>query len=554
MKSYIKYIAGSAFVLASMFATTSCVGDLDVTPKDPNLVTRDSITPENLFNKCYAFMAMAGNKDGDDDVDVANLDGGTQGFVRQLWNANELTTDEAYCGWTDPGVPDYAENNCGSTHPMLKGFYYRLYFGVTVCNQYLKEFGEYNEQMSAEIRFVRALSYYYLLDNFGNVPFTLEVSAKKPEQYSRAQLYEWLETEIKDIEPKLAEPSVKTSASKEYGRVDKTAAWLLLARLYVNANVYTGTAQWEKAAEFAKKVIDSPHKLWNGETKRGFTAYQQLFMGDNGENGASVEAILPILAGTSSQYATIDGKATNTWSWGSSLFLMASTFDKDMHADPNDPASNNGTDQGWGGNKARPDLVAKWFPAGNAPAGLKQYDMAKKAKDDRCLLYSDGHHLNIEEGKTTDFKYGFAVAKFTNFRTDGKNASHQSYADTDFFLMRAAEAYLIYAEATARTNSGKATAEGINYLNMLRTRAHAGTEAGYSLNDILDEWSREFYFEGLRRTTLIRFDKFGGDNGYNWQWKGGAYNGRNFPAWRNVFAIPNTDIVQNGNLKQNEGY
>ena len=120
--------------------------------------------------------------------------------------------------------------------------------------------------------------------------------------------------------------------------------------------------------------------------------------------------------------------------------------------------------------------------------------------------------------------------------------------------MRKAEAYLIYAEATARQNGGKATSAGVDALNQIRLRAHASANSSYSLNDILDEWSREFYFEGLRRTCLIRFGKYGGNTDYQWSWKGGTYEGRDFPAYRNLFAIPTTDLTANSNLVQNPGY
>lgn len=554
MNKYIKKIIGATFCVASLFAATSCVGDLDVTPIDPNLSTNNDIKPEQLFNKCYAYMAIAGNGDGDGDVDVSNLDGGTQGFVRQLFNANELTTDEAICSWSDDGISDFNFNSYGSAHPMLNGLYYRLYFGVVNCNQYLRDFGSYNGLMTAEVRFIRALAYYYLMDHWGNIPFTLELTSTNPPQYKRAQVYEWLEKELKEIEPLLAEAKAKTSKDANYGRVDKAAAWLLLARLYANAEVYVGQPQWAKAAEYAKKVIDSPYKLHKGAAKRNFSAYQQLFMGDNGESGASVEAILPILSGTSSQYPLVGGKKAYTWSWGSSLYLIASTSSASMRIDPNGSDNINGTNQYWGGNRARRELVQKWFPNNDAPA-VKPYQMAVAAGDDRCLLYGEGHFLEIPSAKeVTDFKYGFGVSKFTNFRTDGQAASHETFPDTDFFLMRSAEAYLLYAEMSARLNGGKATAEGVGYINELRMRANAATKAGYSLKDILDEWSREFYFEGLRRPTLIRYGQFGGNTSYLWSWKGGQADGRNFSATRNIFALPNNDVIQNKNLKQNPGY
>ena len=120
--------------------------------------------------------------------------------------------------------------------------------------------------------------------------------------------------------------------------------------------------------------------------------------------------------------------------------------------------------------------------------------------------------------------------------------------------MRVAEAYLNYAEADARLNGGFVTNDGKKKLDDLRARSSASAKSEYSLDDICDEWSREFYFEGLRRPTLIRFGKFGGNNDYNWQWKGNKFEGQNFSADKNVFAIPVNELNANANLKQNPGY
>lgn len=125
----------------------------------------------------------------------------------------------------------------------------------------------------------------------------------------------------------------------------------------------------------------------------------------------------------------------------------------------------------------------------------------------------------------------------------------------DYPLMRAAEAYLMYAEAQAHLNGGTATGNAAKAINALRERANnPNLKTAYTLDEICDEWSREFYFEGMRRNTLIRFNKFGGNNNYNWTWKGGAKSGRNFAATRNIYAIPDKDLSANTNLKQNPGY
>ena len=284
-----------------------------------------------------------------------------------------------------------------------------------------------------------------------------------------------------------------------YGRADKAAAWLLLSRLYLNAEVYTGKAEWAKAKEYAKKVMDSSYKLHTGKTVNGWTAYQQLFMADNGSNGASEEAVLALLQ---------DGEKTT--SYGTSLFLMAGAFNDDMN-DAQFISGNNTTGK-WEGHRARPELVAKFFPQGNAPE-VTTADMQQAAGDNRALFWGKDRTLKIAE--PTKFKQGYSVTKFNNYRTDGAKTKNSLFPDADFFFMRAAEAYLTYGEADARLNGGTTSSEGTAAINKVRARAAASQLTSYSLIEILDEWSREFYFEGRRRTDLIRFDRFGGNNNYN---------------------------------------
>ena len=529
MKTYIKNIIPAAALLVAV-GFSSCTKDLDVTPIDPNLNTE--IQPEALFNKCYANIAVAGNGGANGDCDVDGIDGGTSGYIRQMWNANELTTDESICGWGDEGIANFCYNTYDASHPMLRGYYYRLYTGISFCNQYLQEFEGFNATMTAEVRFIRALNYYLLMDGWGNVPFVTGITSEKPQQYSRTEMFNFIESELLEIEPQLSAATAKTSKDANYGRVDKAAAWLLLARLYLNAEVYTGNAQWSKAAQYAQQVMNSSYQL-NTTSAGSWSAYQMLFMADNGETTAAHEAIFPILQ---------DG--VRTTSWGTSLFLIASTHDADM-------VDSNGTTETWGGNRARPELIAKWFPNGNAPeAGPK--DFAKAAGDDRAIIDSRGR--TIDNTDVSAFKNGFAVAKFNNFTTTGASTKSAQFPDADFFMLRAAEAYLTYAEAQARIGGGTALNAAAQAINQLRIRANATTKDSYTLDEICDEWCREFYYEGRRRMDLIRFGKFGGSSDYNWQWKGGSYAGRSFEAYKNIFAIPSTDLNANPNLTQNPGY
>ena len=527
----------SATVIVLSLGLTSCTGDLNVTPINPNMNTQ--VDPVGLFNKCYANLAMAGNSTGDGECDVDGLDGGTSGFIRQLWNSNELTTDEAICHWGDNGIRQFCYNTYDASHPMLNGFFARLTTGISYCNQYINVCGDVDATKTAEVRFLRALEYYFLMDAFGNVPFA--ESLTKPVLKTRAEMYSWIESELLAVEPQLSQAKAKKSTDPGYYRADKAAVWMLLARLYLNAEVYTGTAQWAKAAEYAKKVMASDYRL-NTTATGPWSAYQKLFMGDNGETSAAYEGVFRIAQ---------DG--VKTTSWAGICFLMASTFDGNMHADVSGarPHATNGTGQTWGGNRARKELVEKFFPNDDAP-NVSCTQMPAAANDDRAIFDGIGRTIDNGEGSMGHFTDGFAVAKWNNFKTDGSEGHNDTYPDTDFFLFRVAEANLIYAEATARLNGGTTTADGTAAINALRSRAHAITKVGYTLKDICDEWSREFYFEGLRRPTLIRFGYFGGNNNYNWSYKGGAKNGRNFPATKNVFAIP-ADQVK-GELVQNPGY
>jgi hypothetical protein len=531
----------SKFILmaaAACMTLSGCTGDLDVTPIDPNMTLE--VTPSGLFNKCYANLGMSGNSQGDGDVDIDGIDGGTSGFIRQYWNSNELTTDEAICHWSDAGIKEFCYDTYDASSPMLNGYYARLTTGISYCNQYINEFSDVDATKTAEVRLIRALEYYMLMDAFGNIPFSTTLA--KPTRMTRQEAYNWIESEVLDLLPNLSDAQPKTDANlNSYCRVDKAAAWMLLSRLYLNAEVYTGTAQWKKAAEYAKKVMDSPYQL-NTTGSGKWSAYQMLFMGDNGSTSAAKEGVWRIYQ---------DGQTTT--SWAGSLFLMASTFDGNMHADASGtyPTATNGTGQTWGGNRARKDLIEKFFPNDDAP-NVSCTEMPAAASDDRAIFDGVGRTLDNGDGCNGKFPDGFACAKFINFKTDNSVGKDATFPETDFFLFRVAEAYLTYAEATARENGNTTTAEGTAAINALRTRAHATTKAGYSLSDICDEWSREFYFEGLRRQTLIRFGRFGGNNNYNWSYKGGVKNGRNFDATRNIFAIPSAQVK--GAITQNPGY
>jgi len=528
---YIKRIAPAAAMLFTL-GLTSC-DYLDVTPIDPNSV----MVPDEpaLYSKCYATMALAGNSGADGDCDIDRLDGGTTGFVRQMWNLNELTTDEAICAWGDPGIPEFNFNTYDASHPMVEGFYNRLYASIAYCNHYLDVCAGVDATREAEVRFLRAMYYYFLMDCFGNVPFATELMSTPPEQIQRADLFKWIEEELLAVKDQLLAPAARKSSDAGYGRADQDAANLLLARMYLNAEVYTGSARWADAQAYAEKVINGPHKLWTNGTN-SWSAYQMLFMGDNGESGASCEAILPLLQ---------DGVTTT--SYGTSMYVISSAWKDDM-----DTQSNFGIDltNCWAGNRTRSQLLAKFFPGNDAPE-VSAADMASLAGDDRALFFGIGRdRVVITPG---EFTSGYSVAKFRNAYSSGATPHNNKFVDTDFFLMRSAEAYLIAAEADARQHNNVTQAAGTNYINALRDRAHATKGNSYTTRQILDERARELYFEGFRRTDLIRFGLYHSGE-YMWDWKGGAQAGAPFAATRCLYAIPAEDLNSNPNLKQNPGY
>ncbi|MBO4671063.1 MAG: RagB/SusD family nutrient uptake outer membrane protein [Bacteroidales bacterium] len=502
-----------AFLLAA--GLTSCE------EKHPDLGT-DTI-PGELFHACYDIFT-------EDDIMTRNNP--SSGYIRQMWNAYELTTDEAVSGIGDEGIVNYCFNAYDASHPLLSAFFFRLYEGISLCNRYLQDYQSYDELMTAEVRFLRALHYYLLMDGWGNVPFLTGDTLDNAVRYSRSEMFYFIESELLEIEPHLSPARAKNSSDPDYGRVDKSAAWLLLARLYLNSEVYTGSQQYGKAAQYAAQVMFSPYRL-NTTVMGSWSAYQMLFMADNGETDAAYEAIFPIPE---------KGMGHNIA--GATFFLIASSHDADM-------VDSNGTTEAWGWNRARSDLVAKWFPSDDVPeAGPK--DFAKAACDDRAIMDSRGRRINNED--LGDFKAGFAVAKYNNYTTLGNSTISAQFPDTDFFLMRAAEAYLTFAEASARQSGGIATGDAASAINHLRKRANAATKDIYTLDEICDEWSREFYFEGRRRMDLIRFGKYGGSSDYQWQWKGGSYAGRSFPEYLNLFPIPQAAMNATPGLAQNPGY
>lgn len=541
--------------------------DLNKGNIDPNVDANPNIT--GLYSKCYAGLIMEGN---DGNADFSIDDAGKSTLLRNLFNFNEVPTDEAVCWWSDGGIADVAYNKFDPGNATLKNLYYRLMSNISYENHFLSlDAAKADRTKYAEVRVLRAYNYFLMLDFFGDPTFIDKISPETPRQahsynskfeegktYTRAELlqlgreflFNWVESELLAAEPDLLEAKPETDTDPDYGRVDKGTCWLLLSRLYLNAGTYLNNdgqnnQYWDKALEYAERVINSDYKLFddskmsNEAKANGYKPYDLLFMGDNGSNGASCEALLPLMQ---------DGDKTQ--GYGGSIFFVAALWDGTMQTVTDKNAAT--TANSWSGMRVRPQFVEKFFTHPKDVVNKKASEIRAMNVDDRAILW--GKDRTLEIGANDKFVKGIATPKWNNNYSNG-GTPHDSYnVDIDFFLFRVAEAYLNAAEAEMHLN-GESSAKAKKYIDALRNRAHARPRASYTLNDVLDERARELYCEGLRRTDLIRFNQFGGSQAtYNWELKGGSTNGTTFAKTYNVYPLPSSEVLSNKNLTQIDGY
>lgn len=526
MKSNIFKILVSMMVIS--VSMLSCSKQLDILPL--NDITSEQVysTPagyRQAFAKLYGSFATTGNNGPTGNGDIQGLDEGTADFLRLFWKAQELSTDEAVVAWGDPGLQDFHNMNWSASNPMLTGLYYRSFYQITLCNDFIRQSSDENlaargisgndadgiRKFRTEARFLRAFQYWVLMDLFGNVPFATDDKALgsfTPKQISRKDLFAFVESELKACENDL--PSAR---SNEYGRADKAAAQALLARVYLNAAVYSGAARYADALTYSKKVIDAGYSL--------ISNYAHLMVADNNTNTA--EFIL-----------TINYDGLRTQNWGGTTFLTHAAVGGDMNA------ADFGVDGGWFGLR-----TTRILP-----------DLFNNVNDRRAQFFTQGQ--NIEINDITNFKDGYAITKYRNRRKDNSVGSNLVWVDIDFPLFRIAEQYLIFAEAAARVGTSADKTAAVGYVNLLRQRAYGNNSGNINAGQltpefILDERARELYWEGHRRTDLVRFGRFT-DGGYVWPWKGGVRGGTGVPAFRNIYPIPSADVSSNPNIKQNSGY
>jgi starch-binding outer membrane protein, SusD/RagB family len=510
----------------------SCLGDLDVTPIDPNLVTSKTVynSPgayKQGLAKLYALFILTGQQGPAGQPDVAGVDEGFSCFTRSMWNLEELTTDEAI--WTYPNdangtISNLYFNSWLPSDGIPTALFGRLLASMVIINEFIRATDNSSDpevlRYKAEARFLRALGYYYGMNLYGNMPVITEADqpgAFLPKQKTRAEIFEYVETELLDIYETLGNPRF------EYGRADKGAASMLLAKLYLNANVFLSPAIPPKYAgrNFYNDVVTELNKVFEGGYQLA-PRYINNFLADN---NTSPEMIFSF---------NNDGLKSQAYD---GVWVMI---------------RGNSGNGGWNGLRTRSAFVSLFD---TNPDDYRGYF----AKEDQ------GQARAISEPNNPT--HGYGVYKFRNVRSDGSVPPNDitGFIDTDFPLFRLADAYLMYAEAVLRGATNGSSATALGYVNQLRNRPGEVDEENnpivigditlgqLTLDFILDERGRELYWEGHRRTDLIRFNKFTG-SAYIWEWKGGEPEGRSIPDHLIIFPIPSADLATNPTLVQNPGY
>ncbi|HYF40765.1 MAG TPA: RagB/SusD family nutrient uptake outer membrane protein [Gemmatimonadales bacterium] len=501
---------------------------------DTTELPTSTITDTNYFNdpssyraflaKIYAGLAVSGQQGPAGNGDIQGIDEGFSQYLRLYWEAQELPTDEAVIAWGDVGLPELNTQLWASSNSFVVAMYYRVAYQVSLANEFLRQTSEAKlaersvspelradiAVFRAEARFLRALSYWHGIDLFGNIPLVTEeyvLGSPPPAQTSRQELFTFVVNELNAIQADLP----AAAGPGTYGRATKEAASMLLAKLYLNAEIYTGTPQYGPALAAVQAVIAGPFTL--------DPSYRHLFQADN---HTSPEIIFPVIQ---------DGLRTQTF--GGTTFLVHAACGGTM--DPN----TYGVDGCWFGLRLKPEAYNRYAP------------------DDprRAYFWLDGQTVDV--AAISSFSNGIPAPKFENVTSLGAPGSNQTHPDTDFPMFRLGDAYLMYAEAHLRGGGGD-RAQALAYVNALRQRAYGSTagditDPELTLQFILDERGRELLWEAHRRTDLIRYRLFtGGD--YLWAWKGGAAAGTATETFRDLYPLPASELTANPNLVQNPGY
>ncbi len=539
------------FAFCAALSFTACIGDLEQNPLSDSSVPNGEIYSNPILRKSqlakiYGGFTLVGQF-GAGNADIQVGDAGASEFLRAWWSIQTLSTDEGHCVWGDAWVMEICNDTWTSTkNDAIYAAYTRGMMMISYANEFLRNTNDNDPEVAAEraeVRFLRAYAYWVLLDCFGNPPFVLEteaVGAVKPKQTNSQALFAWIKAELEELTSENSH--LMAPHTQVYPRIDKGAAYGLLARLCLNHKTYLGkedNAIYTQAMDAAKEVI-AAYELADH--------YEALFMGDNGENPDARKEIV---------YASCYD-ATKTQSYGGATYLIAASQGNipEGYKTPEGHDKPLGTSEAWGGLVTSSQFVANLVGQGKVDAAETGKEPEFTAVDNRALVslrFSDDKEMN-----GSDFAAGWHVWKFNNNRFLDPATDYSKlelFVSIDFPMIRAAEMYLAYAEAKARIDGGSTSdAAAVGYVAEIQKRAGISQTSGpVTLDNIFTELTRELYWEGFRRTTLIRFDRFTSGT-FLWPFKGGVQSGQALADHLRLFPIPSDDLLVNDNLVQNPGY
>ncbi len=546
MKRNMKHIAWIAAGASMLF--TACIGDLDTLPLNPSDSTSETVYGADESGYIAGLTKLYFNFVSNETTDLQVSDAGASELVRAFWTVQEVTSDACKCAWENDAWVRAMNTNTWSDadNDATYAVYVRTLQGIAYTNEYLRqtasdrlsdrgvssELAAKIQGFRAEARFLRAYFYWMALDVFGDVPFTTENSpfggGVNPKQASRKDVFDYCISELTAL---AADDSPMPAARSNYPRADKGAVLGLLARMYLNAEVYTGTPMWQEAKDACEDIFTMGYSLC--------PEYTDLFRGDNGENP---EALNEVLFG-------ISYDAEQTQSYGGTSYLTLAAI---AATDVSSTQMINGVNNGWGGIRVPYEYVEKYFNVRNADYSAGTYDVNDKRGR---MFYIKGRSESMD-GALYVFLNGWSCLKFNNIPHNMDQDSYlataasKAYSDIDFPMIRLGEIYLIYAEACMNLGQANTALPKVQDL-----AARAGVTAPTSITQewLIEERARELMWEGHRRTDLIRYGKFTSSS-FLWTYKGGSFSGQGFDDHMKIFAIPASELASNPELHQNPGY
>lgn len=446
------------------------------------------------------------------------------GSEQSLWTLNIQTGDELAApkncvnDWVDPRYAELQRHTYTPSNKLVRMGWDYCFDGIAACNDVLHEIENNSLEFDgkakilAEVRILRDYFYMLAIDGWGNVPFSVDASDKNyPEQKDRKFVFSFIEKEILDNIGALEE----VPSAANYGHVTQGMAYTLLAKMYLNAEKWIGTAKWAEAEQACLAVMNPGHYRIEPDYSSNFAVH----------NEASRENIFVI------PYSTV-----YTQSDHNDFVIFILTLNQQLCKLYNIPAA------GWDGFIAQPDFFASYDEADTRRAKTWLYGEFSGSDGPFTIVpevpeeaYANGRTLNT----------GAPVGKW-EYQTDGLLKSDQTSMDNDFAVFRYADVVLMYAEACMRQNKA---ADAVAHADLQAIRTRAGlapfTAATLTEENLLAERGHELAIEGWRRQDLIRFGKYNG----TWWCKPSAS-----PAYTELYPIPRERLGANPNLKQNPGY